>query len=99
MKLLLGGLGMNFSRENARAKKVWFDENNLWVALVDGRQLSVPRMYFPRLDAASIPELENYELSGDGLGIHWDNLDEDLYVPNLLLELVVCNESGVQKRA
>ena len=42
---------MNFSRENARAKKVWFDENNLWLALVDGRQLSVPRMYFPRLDA------------------------------------------------
>ena len=90
---------MNFSRENARAKKVWFDENNLWVALVDGRQLSVPRIYFPRLDAASISELENYELSGDGLGIHWDTLDEDLYVPSLLLELVVCNESGVQKRA
>ena len=90
---------MNFSRENARAKKVWFDENNLWVALVDGRQLSVPRMYFPRLDDASIPELENYELSGDGLGIHWENLDEDLYVPNLLLELVEPNTAQLQKRA
>ena len=90
---------MNFSRKNARAKKVWFDENNLWLALVDGRQLSVPRMYFPRLDAASTSELENYELSGEGLGIHWDNLDEDLYVPNLLLELVESNTTQLQKRA
>lgn len=90
---------MNFLRENARAQRVWFDENNLWIALVDGRQLSVPRIYFPRLDGAPLAELESYQLSGGGLGIHWDALDEDLYVPNLLLESVVCNESGVQKRA
>lgn len=90
---------MNFSKEKARARCVWFDENNLWIALVDGRQLSVPRIYFPRLDGAALSELENYQLSGDGLGIHWDALDEDLYVPNLLMELVVCDEDGVQKRA
>lgn len=90
---------MNFSKDNARAKKVWFDENNLWVALVDGRQLSVPRMYFPRLDAASMQELENYELSGGGIGIHWDDLNEDLYVPNLLLEIIEPNAHHIQKRA
>lgn len=90
---------MNFSKDNARAQRVWFDENNLWIALVDGRQLSVPRMYFPKLDAASMQELESYELSGGGIGIHWDDLDEDLYVPNLLLEIIEPNASHIQKRA
>ncbi|MBQ7158231.1 MAG: DUF2442 domain-containing protein [Treponema sp.] len=76
---------MNFSIENVRAKKVWFDENNLWLLLVDGRQLSVPKIYFPRLKNASEELLADYSLSGDGIGIHWDALDEDLFVPNLLL--------------
>ncbi len=90
---------MNFSKDNARAKRVWFDEDNMWLALVDGRQLSVPRMYFPGLDAASMQELENYELSGGGIGIHWDDLNEDLYVPNLLLEIIEPNANHIQKRA
>lgn len=90
---------MSFSKDNAKAKKVWFDEDNMWLALVDGRQLSVPRMYFPKLDSASIQELENYELSGDGIGIHWDDLDEDLYVPNLLLEMINVDGREAQKGA
>ncbi len=53
--------------------------------LADGRQLSVPKGYFPRLANTSNEALLNYEFSGDGLGIHWDELDEDIYVPNLLL--------------
>ncbi|MBQ3025392.1 MAG: DUF2442 domain-containing protein [Spirochaetaceae bacterium] len=77
---------MNFSVENARAKKIWFDENNFWIFLVDGRQLSIPKAYFPKLEKASTKELNDYELSGNGLGIHWDSLDEDLYVPNLLIQ-------------
>ena len=90
---------MNFSKANARAKQVWFDENNVWLALIDGRQLSIPKVYFPRLDAASLAELESYELSGGGLGIHWDNLDEDLYVPNLLMESVEVQVDDRQKFA
>ena len=35
---------------------------------------------------ASQSDLQNYELSGNGIGIHWDSLDEDLYVPNLLMQ-------------
>ncbi|MBP5465311.1 MAG: DUF2442 domain-containing protein [Treponema sp.] len=76
---------MSFSAENARAQKVWFDEHNLWLLLKDGRQLSVPRVYFPLLNDAQPSVLEQYSLSGDGIGIHWDMLDEDLFVPNLLL--------------
>lgn len=77
---------MNFSKESARAKSVWFDDCNIWILLVDGRQLSVPKAYFPNLENASALDLSSYELSGDGIGIHWDSLDEDLYVPNLLMQ-------------
>ncbi len=73
-------------KENPRAKSVWFDDCNIWISLVDGRQLSVPKAYFPSLENASESDLSNYELSGNGIGIHWDSLDEDLYVPNLLMQ-------------
>lgn len=76
---------MNFSSDNARAEKVWFDKNNLWLLLTDGRQLSVPKTYFPRLANASESDLQEYEISGGGVGIHWDKIDEDIFVPNLLL--------------
>lgn len=49
------------------------------------------------LSAASQEDLAHYELSGGGLGIHWDSLDEDLYVPNLLLGITDVNR--MMKRA
>lgn len=76
---------MNFSYENARAKKLWFTEDEMWLELEDARKLGVPKVYFPRLCSATSEELSQYELSGGGMGIHWDALDEDIYVPNLLL--------------
>ena len=82
---------MDFSLNNARAQKVWTDTENLWLLLSDGRQLSVPLMFFPRLQDAKKEMLDDYELSGNGIGIHWDNLDEDLYVPNLLLGITDIN--------
>lgn len=85
---------MNFSLNNAKAKKVWSDDENLWLLLVDGRQLSIPLVCFPRLNSAGSSAIEKYELSGDGLGIHWDDLDEDLYVPNLLLGITSVNQTG-----
>ena len=69
----------------ASATKVWFDEYNMWVNLSDGRQLSVPLEYFPRLLNATASQRENYVLSGNGTGIHWDEIDEDISVPGLLL--------------
>ena len=76
---------MNSSIDNVRATKVWFDDDNMWVALDDGRVMSVPKVWFPRLDNATDEELNDYEMSGNGLGLHWDKLDEDISVPNLLL--------------
>ena len=53
------------------------------VELKDGRKLSVPLAYFPRLLHAAISDLKNYTLSGGG--IHWDSLDEDISVEGLLM--------------
>ncbi len=69
----------------ANASKVWFDKENMWVALTDGRQLSIPLLYFPRLLNATPEQRNNYELSGGGTGIHWEELDEDISVPGLIL--------------
>lgn len=85
---------MDFSLNNAKAQKVWFDADNLWLLLLDGRQLSLPLVFFPTLQNANADELSKYELSGGGLGIHWDNLDEDLYVPNLLMGITDINRKG-----
>lgn len=76
---------MNSSINKTGALRVWFDTDNMWVALNDGRILAVPKVWFPRLAAASDKDLADYELSGNGIGIHWESLDEDISVPNLLL--------------
>lgn len=69
----------------AYARKVWFDDANMWVQFADGRQLSVPLPYFPRLLNATPQQREQYELSGGGSGIHWDEIDEDISVRGLLM--------------
>ena len=69
----------------AKASNVWCDNDNLCVALYDGRQLFVPLAYFPRLLNATPQQRGHYELSGGGTGIHWDEIDEDLSVPGLLM--------------
>lgn len=62
--------------------RVWFDEDTLWVELMDGRTIGVPIAWFPRLMVASPEALAGYELSP--YGIHWDALDEDVSVEGLL---------------
>lgn len=69
----------------AKAKKIWFDDDNLWLSLYDGRSLSVPLAYFPRLRKAKREQLDRFEISGGGIGIHWEELDEDISVAGLLL--------------
>jgi Protein of unknown function (DUF2442) len=75
---------MNILTNESRASKVWFDEYNIWVLLTDGRQVSVPLTYFPRLEKASEDQRSKYEISGGGVGLHWDEIDEDISVPHLL---------------
>ncbi len=68
----------------ALAAAVSFDADNMWVELTDGRQLGVPLAYFPRLAKASPAQRKKYLISGGGVGLHWDHLDEDISVPSLL---------------
>jgi hypothetical protein len=51
------------------------------VHLEDGRSLTVPLEWFPRLKAATPAPLRHYELIGHGLAIHWPDIDEDISVP------------------
>ena len=68
-----------------RAVKVWFDDDNIWLAIEDGRQVSVPLAFYPRLLNATKEQRENYEFIGPGIGIHWEDLDEDLSVEGIVL--------------
>ena len=67
------------------AMEVNFTATELVVTLLDGRCISVPLALFSTLSSATPSQLEDYKLLGDGEGIHWPQLDEDLSVKALLL--------------
>lgn len=56
----------------------------LRVTLADGREVSAPLAWFPRLDAADEAQRRKWRLIGGGIGIHWPDLDEDISVESLL---------------
>lgn len=70
-------------RAEPRAIDVKVSDDALMVTLMDGRRLSVPLNWFPRLSTASSKERSNFELLGGGVGIHWPDIDEDLSVEGL----------------
>lgn len=71
--------------QTPRAVNVQVTEDSLTVDLEDGRTISVPIGWYPRLAHGSLEERSRYELSGAGYGIHWPELDEDIGVEGLLL--------------
>ena len=71
--------------EQPRAVSVTTAAGELVVQLEDGRTVSVPLEWFPRLRDASAAQLADYRLVAQGVGIHWPQLDEDLSVRGLLL--------------
>ena len=68
-----------------RAQHVSITDDSLTVDLSDGRTLVVPIVWFPRLLHGTPEERGNWRLVGNGEGIHWSNLDEDISVENLIL--------------
>ncbi|WP_019988254.1 DUF2442 domain-containing protein [Rudanella lutea] len=60
------------------ARRVWFDEERIFVELNDGRIVGSPLHWFPLLDKATPQQRNHYELVGDGYAIRWDELNEDL---------------------
>jgi len=68
----------------AKAQAVSITEDALVVELVDGRTVSVPLAWYPRLFYGTPEERQNWMLLGEGEGIHWPDLDEDIAVSHLL---------------
>jgi len=66
------------------ATEVKVSEDELTVRLADGRTISVPLVWFPRLLHATKAQRANFELIGEGDGIHWPDVDEDISVAGLL---------------
>ena len=70
--------------EIPNAENVKVTGNTLSVNLSDGRILTVPIDWFPRLSNAKPKERSNWRLVGNGQGIHWDDIDEDISVEGLI---------------
>ena len=69
---------------NPLALDIQLTNDELTVALADGRRISVPLAWFPRLLHATPQQRSKWELLGNGQGIHWPEVDEDLSVEGLL---------------
>ena len=72
------------SSSGARVADVRIEADALVVSLKDGRTISAPLAWFPRLLDASPEALSNWEIAGGGYGLHWPDLDEDLSTEGLL---------------
>ena len=71
-------------RPGEKVKGVRCTEDVLVVDLVDGRTISVPLAWYPRLLAATPRQRAHWKLTGGGFGIHWPDVDEDLSTEGLL---------------
>ncbi|RMF26212.1 MAG: DUF2442 domain-containing protein [Bacteroidetes bacterium] len=68
----------------AKIRRVSFSKFYLIVELDDRRKISVPLDWYPRLKHATQPERKNWQIIGEGMGIHWPDLDEDISLDGLL---------------
>jgi len=77
---------MNTSAVDVRPRtiEVHITTDELEVMLADGRRLSVPLAWFPKLLHATAAQRDHFEILGDGEGIHWPEIDEDLSTAGLL---------------
>ena len=82
-----------------RVKNVRCTKDTLVVDLVDGRSLSVPLIWYPRLQSATPQQRDNWHPSGAGYGIHWPDIDEDLSVDGLLRGAPASRSSRVHQLA
>ncbi len=77
-------MGILALRADERVINVQFIKESLSVALRDGRTITVPLTWYPRLLNASSSQRKNWRISGGGYGIHWPDIDEDLSTEGLL---------------
>ena len=72
------------TKNNIKATSVWFSKDMIFVRLDDGREIGTPLEWYPKLRDASKRDLENWRFIGNGIGIHWESIDEDLSIKGLL---------------
>ena len=77
-------MGILAANADERVKDVRIGEDTLSVDLMDGRTITVPLVWYPRLANATPDQLARWEIAGAGYGIHWPDLDEDLSTEGLL---------------
>jgi hypothetical protein len=76
---------MGSSTAETRAQSVLVTDESLTVELNDGRSISAPLSWYPRLKHGTAAERNNWQLLGNKESIHWPDLDEDISVENILL--------------
>lgn len=77
-------MGILALASDERVKDVRFTEDTMSVDLMDGRTITVPLAWYPRLLHAKSAQRKKWEVSGAGYGIHWPKIDEDLSTEGLL---------------
>jgi hypothetical protein len=77
-------MGILAPQADERVKDVQITEDTLSVDLMDGRMISVPLTWFPRLLNATPDQRSQWEICGGGYGIHWEEIDEDISTEGLL---------------
>lgn len=71
-------------RLDPHAVDVWVDASALHFVLADGREISAPLEWFPRLRDAPDEQRQHWRLIGKGIGVHWPDIDEDIAVSTLM---------------
>ena len=77
-------MGILAPASDERIADVKLSEDTLSVSLMDGRTITVPLVWYPRLMNATLEQRQQWKLSGGGYGIHWETIDEDLSSEGLL---------------
>jgi hypothetical protein len=77
-------MGITALTADERVADVKFTKDALCVSLRDGRTISVPLAWYPRLFDATVQQRKNWRVAGGGYGIHWPDIDEDLSTEGLL---------------
>lgn len=77
-------MGILAIRADERVHNVYFSEDTISVDIMDGRTITVPLVWYPRLLAATPEQREAWSVCGGGYGIHWSEINEDLSTEGLL---------------
>jgi len=82
---------------NIGVKNIRFTNEKVYFELKDGREIGVPLDWFPKLKEASPEERNNYYLTANGTGVHWESLDEDISIKYLLREQFCLLDTATEK--